>query len=541
MKNELLKRREFLEFMGQLALATPVLAGLANTMGCSTLERKPKLHWSGLGIETKDEVVLVDGLKSQILIRWKDPITDKLHFGSHADYNAFTPISGPHHGVLWTNHEYMEPMLVHDRSDMSSRTKADVEKEMKEVGGSLVEIRREDDGSGNGKWTIVKNSKFNRRFDANTVIPFAGGIKVLGQAYARGTLANCAGGQTPWKTILTCEENYQDFYGEVSFDENGKRQKSKKPSDYNWEKYFDRPPEHYGWVVEVDPKTGKAQKHTSMGRFGHECATCVQAADGRTVAYSGDDRADECIYKFISAKPGSLVHGTLYVADTINGRWLPLDIEKDERLKKAFKNQLEVMIRAREAAKIVGGTPQDRPEDIEQDPNSKAMLISLTNNAKRKNEFGSILKIEEKNNDPLSLEFKASTFLAGGPDSGFSCPDNLAFDKAGNLWFCSDISGKFINAGNYRSFGNNGLFYTPMKGPYAGQVFKMASAPIAAEFTGLCFSPDGDELFLSVQHPSEESTSIETLTSHWPEGGSHLPRSAVIVVSGPLLKELVGR
>ncbi len=62
---ELLKRREFLEFMGQLALATPVLAGLTQTLtGCSTLERKPKLHWSGLGIETKDELVVVDGLQS---------------------------------------------------------------------------------------------------------------------------------------------------------------------------------------------------------------------------------------------------------------------------------------------------------------------------------------------------------------------------------------------------------------------------------------------------------------------------------------------
>lgn len=532
---ESIKRREFLEFMGRLAFATSAFAALSQTMGCGTLEKKPKLHWSGLDAIAKDELIFVDGIQYQMLIRWQDPITDKLKFGSHCDYNAFTQLSGPDHGILWTNHEYMDPVLIHKNDDLSVRTKADIEKEMPEVGGSLIEIRRDPTTE---KWQVVHNSKYNRRIDANTMIPFAGGVKILGQSYARGTFANCAGGQTPWGTILTCEENYHDFYGEVTFDENGKRQKSKKLSDFGWEKYFDRPPEHYGWVVEVNPKTGKAKKHTSMGRFGHECATCVKAADGRTVVYSGDDRAGECIYKFISAKPGDLTLGTLYVADTVNGRWLPMDVEKDESLKIKFKNQLDMLIRSREAAKLVGGTPQDRPEDIEQDPHTKAMFITLTNNVKNKNYFGSILKIEEKNQDPLSIEFKASVFKTGGPKSGFSCPDNLAFDKSGNLWFCSDISGKTMNTGEYQSFGNNGLFYTPLRGPLAGQIFKIGSAPNGAEMTGLCFSPRGDELFVSIQHPGEDSPSLATISSHWPEGGAAIPLSSVVVLSGPLLKEL---
>lgn len=532
-----LKRREFLEFMGSLALATPVLASLNSLMGCATTKNSTaQLNWRGLGAITKDELVLVEGLQSQILIRWQDPITDKLKFGSHNDYNAFTPLNNSAtHGILWTNHEYMDPLMMHKHNDYGKRTKADVEQEMTEVGGSLTEIKRDEKTN---QWKVVKNSKYNRRLDANSIIPFAGGVKILGQSYARGTFANCAGGQTPWGTILTCEENYQDFYGEVKFDENGVRKKEARPSDYNWEKYFDRPPEHYGWVVEVDPKSGKAMKHTSLGRFGHECSTCVKTNDGRVVTYSGDDRADEFIYKFISRKPNSLVEGTLYVADTVNGKWLPIDRDKDERLKKAFKTHAEMMIRTREAARIVGATPQDRPEDIEQDPNSKAMFITLTNNVKKGNEFGSILKIEEKNKDPMSLEFKASTFKSGGAESGFSCPDNLAFDKMGNLWFCSDISGKAMNKGKQAAFGNNGLFYTPLHGPLAGEIFKMASAPVGAEFTGLCFTPSGDELFLSVQHPGEESDSIEKLTSHWPDGGSAIPRSSVVVLSGKLLKEL---
>lgn len=529
------KRREFLEFMGRLALATPLAGAVLQNLGCSSMQRKPEFHWSGLGAIEKDEVVFVDGIQYQMLIKWQDPISDKLKFGTHNDYNAFIQLSGSDHGILWTNHEYMDPVVIHQRDDLSLRTKADIEKEMPEVGGSLIEIRRDQK---TGQWKVVQNSKYNRRIDANTMIPFAGGVKILGQAYARGTFGNCAGGQTPWGNILTCEENYQDFYGEVTFDENGKRQKQKKLSDFGWEKYFDRPPEHYGWVVEVNPKTGKAKKHTSLGRFSHECATCVLAADGRTVVYSGDDHVDECIYKFISSKPGDLTEGTLYVADTVNGKWLPLDRSQDERLQKAFKTNLDMKIRTREAAKIAGGTPQDRPEDIEQDPYTKAMLITLTNNVKRGNYFGSILKIEEKNQDPLSLEFKASTFKAGGPETGFSCPDNLAFDKSGNLWFCSDISGKAMNKGKYQQFGNNGLFYIPLRGPKAGQIFKVGSAPFGAEMTGLCFSPEGTELFVSIQHPGEDSPSFATISSHWPEGGSAVPRSAVVVLSGPLMKEL---
>ena len=43
-------------------------------------------------------------------------------------------------------------------------------------------------------------------FDNDTIIE--------GSSTAIGTLANCSGGITPWRTILTCEENYDMFYGE---------------------------------------------------------------------------------------------------------------------------------------------------------------------------------------------------------------------------------------------------------------------------------------------------------------------------------------
>ena len=193
-------------------------------------------------------------------------------------------------------------------------------------------------------------------------------------------------------------------------------------------------------VVEINPKDGSSQKHIALGRFAHECCTLYELEDKRVVAYSGDDANDEHLYKFISSTPSSLKEGTLYVADTINGKWLPLDWEQQPVLKQQFKNQTEVLIRAREASKLLGATPLNRPEDIEIDPVSGNILISLTNN-KPKNDFhGSILKIEETNGEFDALTFNASTYIAGSEENGFTCPDNLAFDLAGNLWITSDIS-----------------------------------------------------------------------------------------------------
>ena len=124
-------------------------------------------------------------------------------------------------------------------------------------------------------------------------------------------------------------------------------------------------------------------------------------------------------------------------------------------------------------------------------------LLSQTTATRVINYHGSILKISEKNNDKTSLEFSADTFLAGGEETGFSCPDNMVFDKKGNLWFCSDISGSGMNQSPYSNFKNNGLFYVPMSGPEAGKAIRVASGPTDCELTGPAFSPDNSTLFLS--------------------------------------------
>ncbi|MEL6989195.1 MAG: alkaline phosphatase PhoX, partial [Bacteroidota bacterium] len=164
----------------------------------------------------------------------------------------------------------------------------------------------------------------------------------------------------------------------------------------------------------------------------------------------------------------------------------------------------------------------------------------LTNNSNKYDYHGSILKIEEDNGDFDALSFKASTYMAGGEANGFSCPDNLAFDLAGNLWITSDMSGSAMNKedGPYMPFKNNSLFVIPRQGEDAGKVIRVASAPRDAELTGPWFSPDGKTLFLSVQHPGEQTRDLNNPTSKWPFDEDNIPKPAVVAITGDLIEKM---
>ena len=64
---------------------------------------------------------------------------------------------------------------------------------------------------------------------------------------------------------MTCEENYDSYYGDNQYDSNNNP--TKVASYYGWDKFYDYPPEHYGWVVEIDPKEGKSSKHIVAGKI----------------------------------------------------------------------------------------------------------------------------------------------------------------------------------------------------------------------------------------------------------------------------------
>jgi secreted PhoX family phosphatase len=547
-------RRNFISFLGKSGLGAVIMPQFLIHCGNTTtptkrfttitkerLEKLKRLVLEGLLPSEKDDLLVANGLDYHTIIKWGDKISDTDTFGFNNDFTCFIPFddTNPKDGLLWVNHEYVNPLFVSDFNPnkhavpSKHRTIEQIDKEMYNVGGSIVRIREE-----NGIWKIVKNDPYNRRITAQTPMKLNWDTPIKGKTTVIGTHSNCSGGITPWKTFLTCEENYDNFFGETEYDQNNIA--SHRPSTEGWENFYKYPPEHYGWVVEVNPTDGTAQKHIALGRFAHECCTVYELADRRVVAYSGDDKNNEHLYKFISSKPSSLKEGTLYVADTIQGKWMALDWENQPILQSKFKDQTEVLIRAREASKLLGATALNRPEDIEIDPITGNIFVSLTNN-KSKNDFhGSILKIEETNGAFDALTFKASTYIAGGEKNGFSCPDNLAFDLSGNLWITSDISGSDMNReGNpYLPFKNNSLFVIPRYGEDSGKVIRVASAPKDAELTGPWFSPDGKTLFLSVQHPGEQTQDKNNPTSTWPFDNEGIPKPAVVAITGDLIEKM---
>ena len=543
-------RKKFITFLGKVTLGAtiipPFLISCGNTsipiklgeLSNEQLERLKKLSLQGLNPTDEDDLILTKGLNYHTIVKWNDKISFEDTFGFNCDFTCFIPLDpkNPNDGLLWVNHEYINPLFVSGynyRDPKQSKTKQQVDKEMYNVGGSIVRIRKE-----NAKWKIVHNDPHNRRITAKTPMKLNWDKPIKGKTTAIGTLANCSGGITPWNTFLTCEENYDSYYGDTEYDE--KNNPTKTASRYGWDSFYDYPPEHYGWVVEIDPKDGMAKKHIALGRFAHECCTLFQLDDNRIVAYTGDDKSDEHLYKFVSSKPNSLKEGTLYVADVVNGKWLALDWENQAILKSKFKNQTEVLIRAREASKLLGATELNRPEDIEIDPITGNIFVSLTNNKIKGDYHGSILKIEEENGEFDSLNFNASTYIAGGEKSGFSCPDNLAFDFSGNLWITSDMSGFSMNKidGPYMPFKNNSLFVIPRYGNEAGKVIRVASAPRDAELTGPWFAPDGKSLFLSVQHPGEQTTDLNNPTSKWPFDEDKIPKPSVVAITGDLIEKM---
>ena len=608
-------RREVLR--GGVILAAAAIAGPA----CGSSNRDARRAASGLtegddgrltfapvSLGTADTLAVPAGYTGAMLIGWGDPLrggdarTDprsmtpeeqERRFGYNNDFVAFLPVAGSdrEEGLLWVNHEHTDGVNMFPGYDARNPTRDQVRVEMAAHGATVVHVGRRSDG----QWAYDQGSSFNRRITATTPIALSGpaaghrllktrddpaGTRVL------GTLNNCGGGTTPWGTVLTAEENFnqyfanQDAVADTALRASHRRYGiPAKESERRWERFeprFDlaREPNEahrFGWIVEVDPNDPDAPpvKRTALGRFKHEAATVVLSPDNRAVVYSGDDEQFEYVYKFVSdgrydprnrALHGALLDsGTLHVArfdDDGTGEWIALR-HGDPRLGGGFDSQGEVLIRVREAADLLGATKMDRPEDIETNPATGSVFMAMTNNTSRAasapvdkpgtganaanprpgNRFGHIIEVREDGGDPAATTFRWGMFILCGPKedqtrvfAGYpadqvtdvACPDNLTFDRAGNMWITTDGQPSTIRK-------NDALHAVATVGPERGRLLTFLTGPVGAEVAGPCVTVDDRALFVSIQHPGRGGT-LGSPISQWPDGQGY-PRPCLVVVT----------
>ncbi|WP_167755795.1 PhoX family protein [Vitreimonas flagellata] len=564
-----------------------------------------------------------------------------------AEY-AFPPPRNQDRMILCANNEYTSSSLAFPGVRTPSEFTAEqVAALYAAVGVSVVEVERTGQG-----WHALRNPApgqgRNRRITPFTPVTFSGpaanhpwiaqGAAVTNEAepgapantVACGTGANCAGGLTPWGTYLTAEENFDGLF--VGSDRAQAMRDARQDDSYaldsasfGYPSYYEpfssslaprqfqvseNPygPSLYGWVVEIDPydPNSTPKKRTALGRKKQECATTALTRDGRVAVYMGDDQRNEYVYKFVTdgrfnpsdraANMDLLDHGKLYCAQfhEDGGVWLHITAEAANAAAAAqdspirFRDQGDVLMRVREAARLMGATPMDRPEDVEAvcDANWRGLgpvLIACTNNSERgferpgnprreserpnsaqSNLAGHVLRIDEAGGDCGAERFTWDIFAMGGDPNAetlttttrggmpahistkidgvetvsgdkFACPDNLFIDSTHRVWIATDGNdGVFADC-------NDTIMVAPGQAEGPRPIKRFLVGPPGAEICGPLMTPDERAFLCAIQHPGANDVagaefsvsrwSGAPVPSHFPDGGESWPRSAVVVIT----------
>jgi len=360
-----------------------------------------------------------------------------------------------------------------------------------------------------------------------------------------GTLQNCAGGTTPWGTVFSADWLGRFRHEAVAF----LAQTGQPLAVYSG---CDRRGGHiYKFVSEGKISDIKQKNNSKLLEKGMLYGAKFNPdKTGYWIPLNPDTEINPVLPSQIAASRGDGVVALPNPERTANETKLLLFKDDEEIL--AYKSKYKtladlyegngtekqgaILIDAHFAANAVGVTCTGRPEDTEVDENGTLYMTFTSGspseaeggadkeifkgpNGEIPYEFGWIISLREDNNDAASLSFRWDVVAYGGEPTekgeGFSNPDNLAFDKQGNLWMVSDISTGGLNREmktrypqgvpvSQRDllgiFGNNSawVFVKGQEHPYP-----FAIAPMDAELTGLYFTPDQETLFLAVQHPGE--------------------------------------
>jgi secreted PhoX family phosphatase len=299
---------------------------------------------------------LADGLTAKLLIKAGDPLSDGTTYQEANDFTGYFPLDGKR-GYLLVGHE--------------------------------LRYKSHEGGLG-GRFTRLKVEN---------------GSVTRSETWVGGMHFNCAGTVTPWKTVLSGEENPHEYLPRDK--ETGKPRMTLmdrvKPGD---------PAAEVGWVYEIDPFATSADRRKArrpaLGRFSHESVAI--AADA---LYLTEDAYGGHFFKYVPTHGQSLSDGKLFAYQAAQKAWLPV---KD-------------IYNARPEATEAGATPYNRLEDLQIGPDGKIYLAE-TGDYHKGDKYGRILRF-----DPAT---KAMETWLEGDGITMAQPDNLIIDKEGRLLICED-------------------------------------------------------------------------------------------------------
>lgn len=429
-----------------------------------------------------EELILPKGFSYTVLFQGdKDSVLradgNKFISKKSNDMLAYIPIENSStHGYLYVSHE-------------TFRTNPDLGDG---GGGSIMEIKKENDN-----WNVI------------------GDVRHIDFSAVGETVRNCGGTVTPHGTILTCEElepmnNEELHYNGKAFSDTSDLKNGIKA----WQ--------NQGWMVEVDPVSGKAiHKIYAMGRYMHEDAHCMP--DGKTV-YLSDDNDPAVFFKFIADEPGNYTQGKLYAYQQLEentGDWIALPMDTNSLIharKVAIENGATLFMR-HEWMDVINGKLYiaETGKDLFDWSDylaytTPATHFTLNNEGIGKDPYGRILVFDPELNS-------MNVFLEGGTalkDStkNFSNPDCIVKLEHNNTTYLvmsedlvgttqNRISKEAIEAGEIYCE----IYFLDMakENPKVDDLMRFAVAPNGAETTGDCFTPDGKTMFLNIQHPNKNN------------------------------------
>ncbi|WP_232664931.1 alkaline phosphatase PhoX [Pseudonocardia sp. TRM90224] len=302
------------------------------------------------------------------------------------------------------------------------------------------------------------------------------------QVVIAGTAVNCAGGPTPWRTWLTCEES-EDKAGKNGYTRD------------------------HGFVFEVDPhnmtRNRNPQPLKAMGRFQHEA---VAIDPGTGIVYETEDAFEKpfgLYYRFLPTKPRgkwrSLLAGGELQAMRVPGvpdlsvvqepgthfegiEWVPVPDPLAQ----------ETPIRLQDFGP--GGITHAQKLEGNYWGNNGVYFVSSFARAAEGSAAehnGQVWHYNPKLNT-LTLEIVFGPKI--DPELPGESPDNIALSPHGGLFVCEDGSG------------GQHVYGVDRKGqvhPLARNRQNTGSAeePEFGEFAGVTFSPDARTLFVNVYNP----------------------------------------